>query len=113
MKKDPVVFLKHIMESIAWIEKDTSGLSKEQFFENVPIQDAVIRRIEILGEAVRNLPEETKKTYPEVPWQDIMDMRNNLIHGYFGIELKLVWDVIQKDIPPFKEQIKEILKASS
>lgn len=111
MTKDPQVFLKHILDSIEWIEKDTAGLSKEKFFENVPIQDAVIRRIEIIGEATRNLPEETKLASPEIPWQDIMDMRNNLIHGYFGVDLKLVWDVVQSDLPPFKKQIQEILRS--
>ena len=112
MKQDPQIFLKHILESIEWIEKDTNNFSKENFFENVPIQDAVIRRLEIIGEAIRNLSEKTKQCYPEVPWQDIMDMRNQLIHGYFGVDLKLVWDVIKKDLPPFKKQIKALLELS-
>lgn len=109
MEKDPEVFLKHILESIEWIEKDTAGLSKENFFENVPMQDAVIRRIEIIGEAVRNLSEKITAAYPEIPWQDIMDMRNSLIHGYFGVDLKLVWDVVQNDLPTFKKKIQELL----
>jgi len=61
MNKDPQIFLKHILESIEWIEKDTKGMSKEDFLENVPMQDAVVRRIEIIGEAIRNLPPELKK----------------------------------------------------
>ncbi len=109
MIKDPEVFLKHILESIDWIEKDIKGFSKEDFFQNVPIQDAVFRRLEIIGEAIRNLPDEFKRSYNETPWQDIMDMRNKLIHGYFGIDLDLVWGIVKQDIPPLKKQIKEIL----
>lgn len=109
MIKDPRVFLQHILESIDWIEKDTKDLSKEGFLENVPIQDAVIRRLEIIGEAIRNLPEEFKKSNIATPWQDIMDMRNKLIHGYFGIDLYLVWRVVQDDIPALKVQIEKML----
>lgn len=111
MNKDPRVFLKHILESIAWIEEDTKGLSKEKFLKNVPIQDAVVRRIEIIGEAVRYLPPELKKESDEVPWQDIMDMRNKIIHEYFGVDLELVWEVAKKEIPVLKEQVNEILSS--
>lgn len=111
MEKDPVIFLKHILESIEWIEKDVADLSREEFFENVPMQDAVIRRLEILGEAIRNLPSEMKESNSEVPWQDIVDMRNSLIHGYFGVDLKLVWDVVVGDVPLLKKQVKKILSS--
>ncbi len=113
MKKNPQVFLQHILESIEWIEKDTADLSKEQFLEDVPIQDAVIRRLEIIGEAINNLPADLKKASPDTPWRDISDTRNKLIHGYFGIDLGLVWSIVQNDIPPFKKQIKAMLAASS
>lgn len=115
MNKDPKIFLKHILESIAWIEKDIKDLSEEEFFEygNVPIQDAVIRRLEIIGEAIRSLPNDLRQKYPEIPWQDIMDMRNKLIHKYFGVDLNLVWGVIKKDIPSLKEHIKKMLKQLS
>lgn len=115
MNKDPKIFLKHILESIQWIEKDSQNLSEEEFFEfrNVPTQDAVIRRLEIIGEAIRSLPNDLKRKYPEIPWQDIMDMRNILIHKYFGVDLNLVWGVIKKDIPSLKEHIKKMLKQLS
>jgi uncharacterized protein with HEPN domain len=79
MKKDPVVFLTHILESLEWIEKDTKDFTENDFKTNVPIQDAVIRRLEIIGEAVRNLPNDFKNAHPTTPWQDISDMRNELI----------------------------------
>ena len=109
MIKNPEVFLKHILESIEWIEKDTKGFLKEDFFQNVPIQDAVFRRLEIVGEAIRHLPDEFKKSYPDVPWQDIMDTRNKLIHDYFGLDLDLVWGIVEQDIPSLKKHIEEIL----
>ena len=111
MKKDPQVFLKHILESIEWIDKDTKGMSKDDFLKNVPIQDAVVRRIEIIGEAIRNLPSDLKKENKNVPWQDIMDMRNKIIHQYFGVDLELVWEVTKKDIPQLKDQIEGILSS--
>lgn len=111
MNKDPQVFLKHILESIEWIEKDTKGMSKEDFLKNVPIQDAVVRRIEIIGEAIRNLPPELKKENKDVSWQDIMDMRNKIIHEYFGVDLELVWEVVKKDVPMLKDQVNEIMSS--
>lgn len=110
MNKEPQVFLKHILESINLIEDNVSGMSQEKFLENTPIQDAVMRRLEIIGEAVKNLPETLKQQTPNVPWQDIADMRNKLIHEYFGVDIKLVWNTIQNDLPSFKEQIQKILK---
>lgn len=113
MKKNPLVFLTHILESIKWIEKDTAGFSEQEFDTNVPIQDAVVRRLEIIGEAVRNLPEDFKDEHATIPWQDILDMRNQLIHHYFGVDLHTVWKVIQNDLPPFKKQIQEVLSQFS
>lgn len=109
MRKHPQVLLQHILESIEWIEKDLINLSENQFYENVPIQDAVVRRIEIIGEAVRNLPSDFKQANPKTPWLDIADMRNKLIHEYFEVDLELVWEVTIKDLPPFKEQIKKLV----
>lgn len=113
MRKNPQVFLKHILESIEWIEKETKNLSKDKFIQNVPRQDIVIRRLEIIGEAVKNLPAGFRKKYPDIPWQKIAGLRDKLIHGYFGIDLELVWEIVQKNLPPFKEQIKKILRAFS
>ena len=90
MKKDPLVFLGHILESIEWIEKDIDNMSKQQFLKNVPMQDAVVRRLEIIGEAVRNVPEEFRQKYANVPWRKIAGMRNKLIHDYLGVDLELV-----------------------
>lgn len=109
MNKDPKFFLQHILESIGWIEKEVEGLTEEQFVANVPIQDAVVRRFEIIGEAVRNLPDEYKEKHTDVEWHKAMAMRNILIHGYFGIDFKIVWDTATKTLPEFKKQIESLV----
>ncbi len=87
MKKDPAIFLQHILESIQTIEEYTQGLSEDAFLEDRRTQDAVVRRLEIIGEAVRKLPEETKNLASDAAWRQIMAMRNILIHEYFGVDL--------------------------
>jgi len=79
----------------------------------VPYQDAIVRKLEIIGEAANNISDKFKARFPDVPWRDIIDMRNRLIHGYFGVDLNIVWQVITKDIPPLHKQIKDILKELS
>lgn len=110
MKKDTSVFLNHILDSIEWIEKDIAGLSRKEFFENVPIQDAVFRRLEIIGEATRNLNIDFRQNYPDVPWKKIAGMRDKLIHDYFDVDLELVWEVVKKDMPELYKYIQKINK---
>lgn len=110
MDKDPVVFLKHILESIEWIEKDIIGLTEDRFMENVPIQDAVVRRFEIIGEAVRNLPDDYKEEHSDIEWNKAMAMRNILTHGYFSVDFKIVWDTATKTLPKFKKQIQSLVE---
>ncbi|CAD6491836.1 MAG: hypothetical protein CHKLHMKO_00204 [Candidatus Argoarchaeum ethanivorans] len=116
MKKDPEVFIEHILESIGLIENYTANKTISDFIESVQLQDSIIRRIEIIGEAVKNLPVEVKSNYSEVPWKKIAGMRDVLIHEYFGIDLELTWQVVQKDIPDLKREnlkIKQDLKNKS
>lgn len=110
MDKDATVFLSHILESIEAIEGYTKDLDSEKaFIEDGETQDSVVRRLEVIGEAIRKLPEETKRQAADVGWREIMAMRNILIHEYFGVDLSLVWQVVHKDLPTLKESTKNLL----
>ena len=113
MKKEPLIFLNHILESIKHIEKYSQGLTKEKLTKNIKIQDAIIRRIEIIEEATKNLPKEILKKYEQVEWNKVIRTRDKLIHGYFGVDLDIVWKIVKKDIPKLKEQIQDILVKES
>ncbi len=109
MKKDPSIFLEHILESIEEIEKYTKNQTKLKFSKATMMQDAVMRRLEIIGEAVKNIPKSFKNKYPEILWREIAGMRDILIHEYFGININIVWNTIQKDIPKLKKHILELI----
>ena len=112
MNRDPQIFLKHIRDSINDIETYIKNVTLEEFLEykNKEKQDAVVRRIEIIGEAARNIPDDFKKNYHDISWREIAGMRNKLIHEYFGVDLELVWEVVKNDIPQLKKRLEKILK---
>ena len=110
MDKDYKIFLKHILESIQYIEDYIKDISEDDFYNSMEKQDAIVRRLEIIGEATKNLPEDFKINTPRIPWQKIAGMRNNLIHEYFGVDKERVWGTIQRNIPELKKEIKLLLK---
>ena len=109
MEKDNKVFLEHILESIEFIENYTGGLSENNFFSSTEKQDSVIRRLEIIGEAARNLADNFKTANTHIPWRDIADFRNVLIHEYFGVDKEKVWAVVKNDLPGLKKELKVLV----
>ena len=112
MKKDYSIFIRHIAQSIEDIERYAGSMAEEEFISNDLVHNAVIRKLEIIGEAVGNVPFSFTSKYPSVPWQNIKDTRNKLIHKYFGVDLQLVYDILKKDLPPLKKEMKRILEQS-
>lgn len=111
MKKEPLVFVRHILDCIKSIERFSQGLSKEDFKKNDLKQSAILRKIEIIGEAVKNLPDSFRKEHSSAEWKKITGTRDRLIHQYFGVDLDLMWDVLKNELPKLKKQIQEILEA--
>jgi uncharacterized protein with HEPN domain len=116
MKADPArvaEFLRHILQATSRISSYTSLMSEHDFMANPLVQDAVIRNIEVMGEAARNIefadPDFAAKQ-PQLQLHDIYLMRNRLAHGYFSIDLALVWNAVQTELPPLQMQIEAILK---
>ena len=108
MKKDPKIFLIHILESIKEIERYTHNISREEFLSDTQVQDAVIRRLEIIGEATKRVPVEVKRQI-DIPWKQIAGMRDILIHDYFEVDIQAVWDTVVKDLPILKEAIQKLV----
>lgn len=105
MSREFKAYLKDILESILKIEKYTKGLSFNKFESNELVQDGVVRNLEIIGEAVKNIPDEIKNKKNGIDWRKIVGLRDILIHAYFGIDIDIVWDIIKNKIPELKAEI--------
>jgi uncharacterized protein with HEPN domain len=102
-------YLKHIRDEIAYLEKEKEGLNKNAFLRDETRKRAFVRSIEVIGEATKNIPEDLRCDYPQIEWRAIAGMRDRLIHGYFGIDYDIVWDVLLHHIPVLSETIDTML----
>ncbi len=113
MKKDDSVYLHHIIDAFLQIEHYTESVSHEEFLHNRLLQDGVIRQLEVMGEAARNLSENLRNEHPQLPWRQMIGLRNRMIHAYFNVDLQIIWEIIKGDIPDLKQKMKQILDAIS
>ena len=110
MIKSDLAYIDHILDCIRKIRKFSKGLTLKEFEKNELVQDAIIRNIEIIGEASKKISADIKKTYYEIPWKEVVGMRDKLIHDYLGVDTKVVWKTIKEDIPALERHLKEIEK---
>lgn len=109
MKRNYQMFVRDIWDSINKVEQFVEGLSFEDFVNDDKTVSAVIRKLEIIGEATKNIPSSTKQEYPQLNWRGMAGMRDKLIHNYFGVDFEILWKVIKEDIPNIKPLVKQIL----
>ena len=110
MKREAGDYIQDVIEATNKGMKFVEDMEYEDFTHDDETVFAVIRAIEVIGEAVKNIPNDVKDKYPEIPWRDMAGMRNKLIHAYFGVDIKRVWKAIKEEIPPLKPVFEKMLK---
>ena len=111
MKRDCRIYLKDILDAFRNAQQFVKGLSYQQFSTNRKTISAVVRELEIVGEATKQLPASITKKYPQIPWSDMAGMRDKLIHFYFGVDMEIVWETVKVRIPQLEPLIQEVLNA--
>ncbi len=111
MTRSARILLGDILEAAELLERYTAGLSRQEFAGNIEKQDAVARRLEIIGESVKRLPKDLRDQHPDVPWREIAGARDVLVHEYFRIDVDLAWAMVKQDVPELAARIRSILGA--
>ena len=109
MSRYPEDYLRHILQETAFILETSQGLTATEFYGNETLKRAYVRCLEIIGEATKNLPEEFRKSCPQIAWRKMAGMRDKLIHEYFGVDYEVVWDVVANQIPDLDHKLTDLL----
>ena len=109
-KPNYVVFIEDVLESMDKIARYINGLDYDTFIKNELVVDAVLRNLEIIGEASRNIPENIREKYPDIPWKRMIGLRNIIIHDYFGVDSSIIWKIVTTNLSETKPKIKSMFK---
>jgi uncharacterized protein with HEPN domain len=109
MPRRPEVYLEDMLASCQNISRYTTGLTRQQLAADSKTLDAVVRNLEIIGEAAKSVPKDVRAAHPEIEWKKIAGLRDILIHQYFGIDVEIIWDIVQHKLPGLADQVRRIL----
>jgi len=109
-KRDYGDFVQDILDSINDVENFIDGMEFEDFIKDKKTIYSVVRAIEIIGEAAKNVPEQIRTKYPDVPWKQMAGMRDKLIHEYFGVDLEIIWETAKDDVPRLKTAVSKVFE---
>jgi len=113
MSLSAIEYLRHILDETEFLMDRAQGLTRDQFMRDATLKRAFVRSLEVIGEASKQIPDEFKQRYPHLEWRAMAGMRDRLIHGYFGVDCEIVWDVVTNKIPLLHQAIKRIVEAES
>ena len=107
--KDDKVYLSHILDELGFINKKSKRLTFSRLQNDETLKRAIVRSLEVIGEATKNISKEYKSKHPDIAWREMAGLRDKLIHFYFGVDWKIVWDVVKKEIPGLQDKIRDLL----
>jgi uncharacterized protein with HEPN domain len=107
-KRDADLLIADMLEALRKIDSYTAGLDHSAFLQDEKTIDAVVRNLEVLGEAAQQIPDEFEARHPGVPWRRIAGLRNRIVHDYFGLDLEIIWQIVRNDLPPLKATLEKI-----
>lgn len=110
MSRSPYEYLQHILGEMTYLVEHTQGLSKSEFLQDATLTRAFVRSLEIIGEAVKNIPEDYRRKHNHIDWRSMAGMRDRLIHAYFGVDYEIVWDVVANKLPLLRREIQQLVE---